>query len=105
LIKDIGDLTTNESYRLTQLEKIFYLQQILIHDSDYFLSVLYMISNKGDVIQEKLIEDFQQIYLDRLDYKVNNSFGTEKLHIIDSISRVKAWRSAKRYCEDIVPPR
>lgn len=92
-------------YLLTAIEKIFYLFIILKNDADIFITVCQMINNYPNKNTTYYLELFQNEYQNRLSKKAEFLKGKSKEEVMEALNRVKNWQSAKRYSEDIVPPR
>lgn len=92
-------------YDLDYTECIFFIYTILLHDADFLLTVLQMVNDQPGKVLEFYIENFQKYYNSRLKKKVRYLSGPEQTKAIDALNRVMNWRSPKRYCEDLVPPR
>lgn len=93
------------AYSLTDFEKAFYLYVILKVDADRFLSVVSMLRDMPDKSIHDYLGNFRSAYQERLAKKIKLVKGKEKEKTSDALLRVKNWRSARRYSEDIVPSR
>ncbi|MEZ4952198.1 MAG: hypothetical protein R2825_01320 [Saprospiraceae bacterium] len=95
------------AFALNNVEKVFFLYSLLLHDSDRLLSVYELIrDNPGQSLKEYQ-KDFKNHYLLFLEKKINqiNTSSIVKEKYYEAYKRVKEWRSPERYSEDIVPPR
>ena len=96
----------DNAYKLHSHEKAFFFYIILKKDADYFLTIMDLITKLPQSTISDYIKKFKETYLDRLELKFHLPINSvERTKIQDNILRVKNWRNAKRYCEDIVPPR
>lgn len=105
LCKDLNLSFLIKDYQLSNLEKIYLLFLIYRSDADYYFTILKMIYEKPEELQDYYIKQFQSYYINRLESKIHSIDSTDKLLLLDSLNRVKEWRKPERYCEDIVPPR
>jgi len=93
------------TYRLTETEKLLTYFMIIQSDADYIISLLEALNSEPNKSQEYFIKNFKEIILNRLNKKISYSSTSSRYRIFDAINRIKNWRNAERYCEDIVPPR
>jgi hypothetical protein len=96
---------SKNAYRLNSLEKIFFLYTILLYDADIFITILRMVYENPGRSLDFYLEKYQEFYKSRLKEKMNVLFPPEIDKVLGALNRVAGWRSAKRYCEDIVPSR
>lgn len=92
-------------YYITAEEKLFFLFAILRRDFDYFIPVLGLLfTNK----QQKLDFYLTQFHTAIKDWFISKAtFSSKFMHpaIAQILVRINNWQSAKKYAEDIVPPR
>lgn len=94
------------SYQLSYIERIYFLYQILSTDFDAFVTVFKMLYEGNNKLQEFYKEsNYKKHYLKRLETKTSYISNSHRNKLLESIRRVKGWRNAERYTEDIVPSR
>jgi hypothetical protein len=98
-------INSSNEYCLSPLEKIFYLYVLINQDSDVLFSIINMLFSNIEDSLENLLKAYQQSITDRLNQKMNIISSIEYLKLLNTINRIKEWRSPIRYSEDIVPPR
>ncbi len=104
---ELQNIKINDSncFKLNDFEKLFYLHVIFQYDADIFLTVFNMLKKESGQIIKDYQEKFQDYYKRRLNSKIKYIDSANKYKLFDALNRVKEWKNAKRYSEDIVPPR
>lgn len=94
------------SYQLSYIERIYFLYQIFSTDFDAFVTVLKMLHEGNNKLQEFYKEsNYKKYYLKRLEAKISYISNSHRNKLLESIRRVNGWKNAERYTEDIVPSR
>lgn len=94
------------SYQLSYVEKIYFLYQVLSTDFDAFVTVFKMLHDGNSKLQEFYKDsNYKKHYLQRLETKTRYISNSQRNKLLEALRRVKGWRNAERYTEDIVPSR
>jgi hypothetical protein len=97
--------TPINAYQLNNLEKAFFLYNILLNDADIFITVLRMLYEAPGKPLYYYLKSYQKYFISRLKQKLNVLGPPDSDKVLDALNRVMGWRSPEKYCEDIVPPR
>lgn len=93
------------SYRLTNLEILFYLLFLFRIDSDGLLTTLELTMDSFSS-QKKILEKFQNVFTARLETKYKYSNDFEKIKIAEKLRNMSIkWTNIQKYSEHIIPPR
>lgn len=105
-IDNEGLAVSVNSYQLSYIERIYFLHQILSTDFDAFVTVFKMLHEGNKKLQEFYKDsNYKKHYLQRLETKNRYISNSQRNKLLEALRRVKGWRNAERYTEDIVPSR
>ncbi len=104
IIKKESIDSTNK-YELSDLEKLFFLYILTSFDTDRFLCVYDLVLQYQGLHFKDYQKKFKPHYIDFLEEKLLDANELNKQEILEALNRVRNWKSAIRYSEDIVPPR
>jgi len=93
------------TYTLNLIEKSYFLPVLIEADYDIILSVLQLVDNYPNQRLDSYLSYFPTFYLKRLESKLDKGEGIDVSLVLETTKRVSAWRSPKRYSEELVPPR
>jgi hypothetical protein len=93
-------------FELSGLEKIAYFYWLCATDSERLLTVMNMISDTPHAPISTLQAQFQDYYLDRINWRLKHCSEREARDLLLVRNRVThQWKNPQRYAENIVPPR
>lgn len=103
---DLFEIESDNLFKLNLLDRMFFLRQILIHDSFYFLAIVDIISiiNKQFRAHD-IISVFQRFIIDEIN-RTTTKVKNDQLRELRTIKeRIESWKSPKVYLEHIIEPR
>lgn len=99
------NIDTSNQYELSDIEKLFFLYILISFDADRFLCVYDLVLQNQGLQFKDYQRKFKPHYISFLEKKLRDTNELNKQEILEVLNRVRNWKSAIRYSEDIVPPR